>query len=88
MDIHVATRSLRDERDLLHTFHYFLVIDVVDTGRFCFEQYGVRITETSDNSTCIPSLTTSSLRIDQLMTTLVDNTVGPAGLQDVISDWI
>ena len=38
--------------------------------------------------TAIPSITTSATRIDELMTLLVDNRVGPAGLSDVIADWL
>lgn len=88
MDIHIATRSFRDEAGKLRTFHYYLMIDVIEAGSFCCEDYGVRITEDTDNSASIPSLTTSAVRIDQLITTLVDNGVSPVGLRDVIEDWL
>lgn len=88
MDLHIATRSLPDQSGRLRTFHYFLTVDVVEANRFCCENYGVRITEDEKNSVLVPALTTSAERIDQLMTTLVDNGVGPAGLRDVIEDWI
>ena len=88
MDIHIATRSLRDQSGRLRTFHYFLVVDMVETDCFCFENYGVRITENERNTACVPALTTSAERIDQLMTVLVDNRVGPVGLRDVIEDWM
>ena len=88
MDLHIASRSLPDESGRLHTFHYYLTVGVVEAGNFCFEHYGVRITEEGAQSVCIPSLTTSAVRIDQLMTALVDNAVAPAGLQDVIADWL
>ncbi len=88
MDIHIASRSVRDEMGSPRTFHYFLTVDVIEAGSFCCEDYGVRITQDEQNTTCVPSLTTSPERIDQLMTTLVDNTVGPVGLQDVIDDWL
>ena len=39
-------------------------------------------------SCSLPGLTTSAMRIDQLMTMLVDNAVGPVGLEDVIRDWL
>ena len=88
MDLHMATRTVPDEAGKLHTFHYYLTVSVVEAGKFCCEDYGVRITEENAHSACVPSLTTSALRIDQLMTALVDNAVGPAGLRDVIEDWI
>ena len=36
----------------------------------------------------VPRITTSAARIDELMTLLVDNQVGPAGLHDVVADWL
>ena len=88
MDLHIATRSLRDEAGKAHIFHYYLTVSVIEAGKFCCEDYGVRITEENARSACIPSLTTSAVRIDQLMTALVDHAVGPAGLRDVIEDWM
>ena len=88
MELHITTRSLLDETGHTHTFHYYLTVDVVEAGTFCCENYGVRITEGQTSSTCVPALTTSAVRIDQLMTALVDNAVGPAGLRDVIEDWM
>ena len=88
MDLYIATRSLPDETGNLRTFHYYLTVEVVSVGSFCCENYGVRITEEPAHCACVPSLTTSAVRIDQLMTALVDNAVGPAGLRDVIEDWM
>lgn len=88
MDIHIATRSFRDDEGRMRTFHYYLMVEVVEAGTFCCEDYGVRITETPENSSSVPSLTTSAMRIDELMTTLVDNGVSPASLRDVIEDWL
>ena len=36
----------------------------------------------------IPAITTSAVRIDELMTLLVDHAVGPAGLADIVADWL
>lgn len=88
MDIHIATRSLADESGQARTFHYFLTVDVIETERFCCENYGVRITEQDKMTAAVPALTTSAERIDQLMTALVDNSVGPVGLRDIIEDWL
>jgi len=88
MDIHIATRSVLDESGRTRRFHYFLIVDVVDSGSFCCENYGVRITEDEHNTCALPALTVSAERIDRLVTTLVDNAVGPVGLRDVIEEWI
>jgi len=88
MDMHIATRSFRDEAGKLRTFHYYLMVEVIETGRFCCESYGVRIAEDQAHTESVPFLTTSALRIDALMTTLVDNGVGPSGLRDVVEDWL
>jgi len=88
MDIHIATRSVQDELGRTRSFHYYLIVDVVDSGSFCCENYGVRITEDEHNTCALPALTVSAERIDRLVTTLVDNAVGPVGLRDVIEEWI
>ena len=69
-------------------FQYFLLVDQVNSGSFQCENYGVRIVEEGVASSAIPGLSTSAVRIDQLMTILVDNTVGPAGLEDIVRDWL
>ena len=88
MDIHIATRSVQDELGRTRSFHYYLIVDVVDSGSFCCENYGVRITEDESNTCAVPALTVSAERIDRLVTTLVDTAVGPVGLRDVIEDWM
>lgn len=88
MDIHIATRSLRDEEGRTRVFHYYLTVDVVEAGSFCCENYGVHIAEEQAHASRLPALTTSAVRIDELMTALVDNGVGPAGLEDVVADWL
>ena len=47
-----------------------------------------RIAEESGGDVSIPGITTSAARIDELMALLVDNRVGPAGLSDVVADWL
>lgn len=88
MEVKIASRLCGDSPDKPRRFHYFLTVDLVETGRFCCEDYGVRITEDKGASAAIPSITTSASRIDELMTLLVDNRVGPAGLEDVVADWL
>ena len=88
MEIKIATRQYRDDLGQQRRFHYFLTVDTVETGPFCCENYGVRIVEEAGASSAIPAITTSAARIDELMTLLVDNQVGPAGLDDVVADWL
>lgn len=88
MDIYIATRRVQDDTGKLRQFQYYLIVDTIEAGTFCCEDYGVRITEEGSHSARVPSLTTSAVRIDQLMTTLIDHAVGPIGLDDVIQDWL
>ena len=48
----------------------------------------MRVWEEQGEDETIPGITTSASRIDELMTLLVDNRVGPAGLRDVVEDWL
>ena len=49
---------------------------------------GCGVWEEQGEDETIPGITTSASRIDELMTLLVDNRVGPAGLRDVVEDWL
>lgn len=84
----IATREWRDEAGSLHRFHYFLTVDLEETQRFCWENYGVHITEENGGSALVPAITPSASRIDELFTLLVDHGVGPAGLEDILADWL
>ena len=88
MEIKIATRACQDELGREHRFHYFLTIEPVQSGRFFCEDYGVRIQEESGGTASVPSITTSATRIDELISLLVEHQVGPAGLEDVIADWL
>ena len=88
MEIHITSRQVACEDGTSRRFQYFLLVDQVDSGSFQCENYGVRIVEEGVASSALPGLTTSAMRIDQLMTVLADNCVGPAGLEDVIRDWL
>lgn len=88
MELRVATRQCLDQQGKTRRFHYFLTIDPEETPTIFFENYGVRISEESGDTAALRSITTSAARIDELMTLLVDNRVGPAGLGDVVADWL
>lgn len=88
MEIKVATRQCRDQAGVPRQFHYFLTVDEEEASRLLCENYGVRIAEDSGDNAVIPAITTSAARIDELITLLVDHCVGPAGLADVVADWL
>lgn len=88
MEMKIATRQCRDQRGKTRKFHYFLTVDQEQTPRLFCENYGVRIAEEGGSEHTVPAITTSAIRIDELMTLLVDNVVGPAGLADVVADWL
>ena len=88
MEIKIASRQCRDSLGHPRVFHYYLTVDQEESPRFACENYGIRIAEESGGQACYPAITTSATRIDQLLTLLVDNRVGPAGLADVLNDWL
>ena len=87
-EIKIASRQCLDQEDAPRLFHYFLTDDLEETPHLACESYGVRVSEEAGSSACLPRITSSAARIDELMTLLVDNRVGPAGLRDVVDDWL
>ena len=88
MEIKIASRTCPDELGRSRTFHYSLTVDQVEAGTFSCENYGVRVSEDGGDSSAVPGITTSALRIDELMTLLVEHGVGPSTLRDVVDDWL
>ena len=88
MELKIAARQCRDQKGLPRQFQYFLTIDQEEAPDFFCENYGVRIIDEEGGEAVIPKITTSARRIDELMTLLVDNQVGPVGLADVVADWL
>ena len=88
MEIKVATRECVDQLGRPRRFCYYLTVDQIETERFCCEDYGVRISEEAGDSVSIPRVTTSAQRIDELLSLLAEHQVGPAGLADVVADWL
>ena len=79
-----------DEEGAGHRFDYFVVVDKMEvSGGFACESYGVRIAgPDGGESICVPNITTSASRIDELMELLTRNFVTPTTLRDVIDDWL
>jgi len=88
MELKVTTRTALDESGTCRTYHYFLLIDQIVSGNFACEDYGVQIQEENGDCASIPGITTSAMRIDELITLLVEHKVGPTALADVIADWL
>ena len=63
---------------------YFLLVEEWDA---LWECYGIRV-ESGGERTEIPGITASQSGILSLLSKLVDNRVGPAGLRDVVEDWL
>ena len=88
MEVKIASCTCQDELGHPRTFHYALTVDTVEAGPLFCENYGVRISEENGDTASVPGITTSALRIDELMTLLVEHKVGPAALRDVVDDWL
>ena len=83
MELKIASRSLTDEAGNLRQ-----VVDELEAGSFFCEQYGGKIAEEDGDCAQIRGITTSAVRIDELMTTLVEQQVSPTVLEDVVQDWL
>ena len=88
MELKIASRSITDEKGVLRRFHYSLLVEQIESGCFFCENYGVLISEENGDKASVPGITTSAAHIDELMTLLVEHSVSPITLTDVVSDWL
>lgn len=86
-DLIIDTKTCRDEQGIPHTFQYTLLIRHIPAGRFSFEEYGVAVSEDGGDCAQLPGITHSRSRIDALLALLMEHTVSPTGLCDVVEDW-
>lgn len=82
-----ARFGLSGARSVFKIFH-ICEMPAAESDTFSCENYGVRISEESGDTAAIPGITTSAVRIDELLTLLVEHGVSPTALPDVISDWL
>ena len=82
-----GTKFIADEMGNTHTFSYWLMTQPLPAGRFMFEDYGVRVSSADGENACLPSLTHSRTRINDLLTLLMEHTVTPINLPEVAEDW-
>ena len=87
-ELNITSRTVTDAQGRVRRFCYDLIVDQITWGNFACEDYGVCIREEQGESRRIPSITTSAMRIDELMTLLVERQVGPAELADAVANWL
>ena len=88
-EMFVGTRTAPGEDGQTHRFEYYVLIGQMEVAhRFACESYGVKVREAGGETAAIPDLTVDTRRIDALLELLTRNTVGPAGLRDVVDDWL
>lgn len=85
-ELPITTRTVRKEEDRQLTLQYAIIVEEMQDG---LEHYGIKITEESSfDSASVFDLTMSGPKIYDLTALLANNTVTPAGLMDVVADWL
>lgn len=82
----IATRVIHSPENRRLTLRYAIWVEETPDG---LETYGVKITEEETAADALaPGLTMCAQRIYGLTETLANGTVTPAGLMDVLADWL
>lgn len=85
-ELPITTRTVRTEENRQLTLQYAIIVEEMQDG---LEHYGIKITEeSSSDSASVSDLTMSAPKIYDLAALLANNTVTPAGLMDVVADWL
>ncbi len=87
-ELFLQTVELADQSGEPRRFDYSILIGEMDVGMYACESYGVKVAEQGGEEACVPNVTCSAARIDELSSLLVRNGVTPAALHDVVSDWL
>ncbi len=88
MELKLTSRAVTDQQGRPRRFHYSLLVDQIQSGSFSCENYGVLVRDEDGSESSLPGITTNALRIDELISLLVEHNVGPASLRDVVDDWL
>ena len=81
----VATRQILSENDNLLTLQYFLLKERSPSRK---QKFGAMILERNSGEKALaPNLSTSAVQVFLLIRRLVDCTVTPISLADVLTDW-
>lgn len=76
----VGVQSVLDETGRQYQFSYYRM----DSGK----DYGVCIRDQDGAVAMAPGVTTRRRRVDALLRKLMRGSVSPAGLEDVLADWL
>lgn len=87
-ELFLQSLDLPDETGTIHSYDYSILIDEMDVGLYSCESYGIRVAERGGAEACVPHVTCSAARIDELSDLVVRNGVTPTTLNDVLSDWL
>lgn len=88
-ELTVARKRAEDEGGREHTYDYAILVgEMPVSSGFSCESYGALVREQGGEEECVPHITVSAGRIDELMDLLVRNTVTPCTLRDVVDDWL
>ena len=87
-ELFLETRELADQTGTVRTYDYFILIGEMDVGAYACESYGIKVAEQDGEQALVENITCSASCIDELSGLLVRNSVTPAALHDVVSDWL
>lgn len=88
-ELYVGSRTAADGSGEDLRFDYYVLIGEMDTGTFFCESYGVAVVQAGTDFACrVPNITVSVPRIDRLVALLLEHTVTPVNLPEVVQDWL
>lgn len=87
-ELYLDSLTVTDEGGRTRHWDYCITVDEIGAGRFCCENYGVRVSERGGGSAAVRGITCSMDRIRELGAMLVCGAVSPVSLADVVEDWL
>ncbi len=87
-ELFLESVELADQSGRVRRYDYFILIGEMDVGAYACESYGIKVAEQDGEQALVENITCSASRIDELSGLLVRNSVTPAALHDVVSDWL
>ena len=89
-ELYIGRAEEAGEEGPSHRFDYYILVDQMEfrAGLFC-ESYGIKVLScATGEAECIPNITASVSRIDELAERMLRNAVSPATARDVVLDWL
>ena len=87
-ELKIASSIQADEKNVMRTYHYYLVIDSIEIEHFSRENYGIKVEEEDGEAVSIRRITPNAARIDALMSLIVRNTVSPTTFPNIVEDFL